>query len=190
MRMSIACEFCNDMVSISLYPQHLRRCRIMHMFNDNEDNDDYDDDDNIIERHIRSGHQVYRSNVRSFLETHHSPPERRGVVMRQRQPQPQRNSSFYEDNMRLIETMGGCVLVGITDIDAVSSITRLGDNEVDAKCAICLENMFGENTDIIIRRLTRCQHVFCHGCIKEWLNIAKTCPMCKTDLSEKIDLMS
>ena len=188
--MSIACEFCNDTVSISLYPQHLRRCRIMHMFNDNEDNDDYDDDDNIIERHIRSGHQVYRSNVRSFLETHHSPPERRGVVMRQRQPQPQRNSSFYEDNMRLIETMGGCVLVGITDIDAVSSITRLGDNEVDAKCAICLENMFGENTDIIIRRLTRCQHVFCHGCIKEWLNIAKTCPMCKTDLSEKIDLMS
>ena len=177
MRMSIACEFCNDMVSISLYPQHLRRCRIMHLFSEEEDYAD----DNIIERHIRSGHQVYRSNVRSFLETHHSPPERR-----RRQPQRQQTSS-YEDNMRLIETMGGPVLVGITDIDAVSSITNLGDDEVDAKCAICLENLFVEN-EIIIRRLTRCQHVFCHGCIKKWLDVAKTCPMCKTDLSEKIDL--
>ena len=185
--MSIACEFCHDMVSISLYPQHLRRCRIMHMFAEDDYDHDYDyDDDNIIERHIRSGHQVYRSNVRSFLETHHSPPERRGVVMRQHQPQrqPQRHSSFYEDNMRLIETMGGRVLVGITDIDAVSSITKLDDDEVDAKCAICLENLVGDNARVL-RRLTRCQHVFCHGCIKEWLNIAKTCPMCKADLSEK-----
>lgn len=188
--MMLACEFCNDMVSISLYPQHLRRCRIMHMFTDddnedNEDNEDNDyDDDNIIERHIRSGHQVYRSNIRSFLETHHSPPERRGVVMRQRQPQ-QRQTSFYEDNMRLMEMMGGPVLLGITDIDAVSSITTLCDHEADASCAICLENLVGEHNKIIVRRLTRCQHIFCHGCIEKWLKISKTCPMCKTDLSEK-----
>ncbi len=187
--MSIACEFCNDIVSISLYPQHLRRCRIMHMFNENDDDDD-SYDDNIIERHIRSGHQVYRSNIRSFLETHHSPPERRGVVMRQRQTQQRQTQQqpSYEDNMRLMEMMGGRVAVGVKDINAVSSIIKLGDDDVDASCAICLEN-FCENAKAI-RRLSRCQHMFCHGCIVKWLNISKTCPMCKTDLSEKIDLMS
>jgi hypothetical protein len=162
------------------------------MFNEDGDGDedDYadDDHDNVIERHIRSGHQVYRSNIRSFLETHHSPPERRGVMMRQRQPQrQQRQSSSYEDNMRLMEMMGGRVVIGVKDINAVSSIITLGDDEVDASCAICLEN-FGDNAKAI-RRLTRCQHIFCHGCIEKWLNIAKTCPMCKTDLSEKIDLI-
>ena len=182
MRMSIACEFCNDMVSISLYPQHLRRCRIMHMFGEDDDEEDYYLDDNIIERHIRSGHQVYRSNIRSFLEAHHSPPERRGVVVQQRQPQRQPQPS-YEDNMRLMEMMGGRVAVGVKDINAVSSIIKLGDDDVDASCAICLEN-FCENAKAV-RRLTRCKHVFCHGCILEWLNIAKTCPICKTDLSEK-----
>jgi hypothetical protein len=151
------------------------------MFNEDDD-DDYDD--NIIERHIRSGHQVYRSNIRSFLETHHSPQERRGVLMRQ----PQRQQPSYEDNMRLMEMMGGRVPVGVKDINAVSSIIKLGDNEVDANCAICLEN-FGDNAKAI-RRLSQCQHMFCHGCIEKWLKIAKTCPMCKTDLSEKIDLMS
>jgi hypothetical protein len=78
----------------------------------------------------------------------------------------------YERNLQTIEAMGGAVLVGVPDVDAVT--TRCGT--VDSGCPVCMEG------DIPRGRRTLCGHVFCAPCIERWLRDHKRCPVCNTDL--------
>jgi hypothetical protein len=46
------------------------------------------------------------------------------------------------------------------------------------ECCICMENFTG--TDVIVE--TGCQHVFHKPCCRDWLQQARTCPVCRTDI--------
>jgi Ring finger domain len=54
-----------------------------------------------------------------------------------------------------------------------------GVDEAD-KCAICLGE-FEPGT--VVKRLP-CTHVFCDGCISQWLAINKECPCCKASIRD------
>ena len=43
-------------------------------------------------------------------------------------------------------------------------------------CCICIDAM---GVDAVVSSLDACQHMFHTSCIKEWLNKANTCPLCK-----------
>lgn len=51
---------------------------------------------------------------------------------------------------------------------------------VPAECCCCMEE-FGEQKQIV---RTPCVHYFHHECLKEWLKVAKTCPLCRSDLDK------
>eukprot|EP01119_Soliformovum_irregulare_P001448 TRINITY_DN11146_c0_g1_i1.p1 TRINITY_DN11146_c0_g1~~TRINITY_DN11146_c0_g1_i1.p1 ORF type:complete len:240 (+),score=51.83 TRINITY_DN11146_c0_g1_i1:211-930(+) len=46
------------------------------------------------------------------------------------------------------------------------------DDQIGDRCAICLE------TDYLPRVQLECRHTFCEGCIREWVKVKNTCPMC------------
>jgi hypothetical protein len=147
----IPCEYCQALVLPHMYTQHVLRCQMMNMF--------VEDDENIVERYVRSAHQVNGVNIRDFLEMHHSPPTAREMQY-QRHPKASKG------------------------IDRFSCISDLTDKEIgDIQCAICLEDL---NSTMIMRRLNTCRHIFCHLCIKSWLNISKTCPICKHAIGEDV----
>mmetsp|Transcript_21 Transcript_21/g.64 ORF Transcript_21/g.64 Transcript_21/m.64 type:complete len:353 (-) Transcript_21:115-1173(-) len=47
-----------------------------------------------------------------------------------------------------------------------------------SECCCCMES-FGPEKDIV---QTPCGHVYHYACLKEWLLVAKTCPICRQDL--------
>jgi SNF2 family DNA or RNA helicase len=62
----------------------------------------------------------------------------------------------------------------------LSALEKLNDNtlldETEKNCTICLEEM-------IKGSITKCGHVFCSDCLKNWLKFHKSCPMCKKNLT-------
>lgn len=57
-----------------------------------------------------------------------------------------------------------------------------GEVEVEV-CAICLGEL-GEGEQVCA---LSCRHVFHHGCVSRWLQVATTCPLCKTDALGRVD---
>jgi hypothetical protein len=45
-----------------------------------------------------------------------------------------------------------------------------------AECAICLQPHAARAAQL------RCGHTFCRACVSEWLERARTCPICRTDV--------
>ena len=45
-------------------------------------------------------------------------------------------------------------------------------------CPICLEDL----KDMKYRRKTKCGHIFCSECLREWLHKKQVCPLCNVDL--------
>jgi hypothetical protein len=84
----------------------------------------------------------------------------------------------YEWNSRIAEHLGN-VEVGVSDIDSVTSSVPEGSIE---KCPICLDNNV-----INLRVKTLCGHVYCKGCIHEWLMRHKKCPICNEDLQDLLE---
>lgn len=83
-----------------------------------------------------------------------------------------RREDEYESNLRLQESMGGPVLIGVPDIDAVTLPCR----DVEC-CPVCMEAAPAG-------RRTLCGHLYCAPCIERWLTDHKRCPVCNTDLVE------
>jgi len=54
------------------------------------------------------------------------------------------------------------------------------------ECSICLENNF-ENSDPL--RKLNCGHIFHKTCIKDWIELNKTCPLCRKTV-EKVEKVS
>src|SRR5262245_39675447 len=51
------------------------------------------------------------------------------------------------------------------------------------ECCICL------NPCSCPHRPVNCQHVFCRSCIEKWLEIAESCPSCKTKAAETVPVV-
>lgn len=82
----------------------------------------------------------------------------------------------YEDYSALCEEIGDHA-VGIADVDAVAPRVA-GASDLAARCTICLESM-AALTDL--RKITRCRHEFCDGCLRRWFAAHAWCPICKED---------
>jgi len=52
----------------------------------------------------------------------------------------------------------------------------------ESKCSICLLN-YEKNDEL---RLLLCTHTFHKECIDNWFKTSSTCPICRTDLKEKV----
>jgi hypothetical protein len=63
----------------------------------------------------------------------------------------------------------------------IKSLWHDYNSDID-NCAICIESM----DDNMIKKKTKCGHVFHEDCIQPWLREHKECPLCKTDLKEII----
>ena len=48
-------------------------------------------------------------------------------------------------------------------------------------CAICMET-FGDMPKAPLCEINRCGHVFCKGCIHQWLRRSDACPLCKREI--------
>lgn len=52
------------------------------------------------------------------------------------------------------------------------------------RCPICLKQVMSPINP------NNCRHIFCKYCLKKWLSIKKSCPMCRknVDFYSKVDL--
>ena len=53
------------------------------------------------------------------------------------------------------------------------------------ECCICMENFTG--TDVVVE--TGCHHVFHKRCCRDWLQQARTCPVCRTDIPSSLGIV-
>jgi DNA repair protein RAD5 len=64
----------------------------------------------------------------------------------------------------------------------LSMLEKINDDtlldETEKNCTICLEEMTKGS-------ITKCGHVFCTDCLKNWLTFHKNCPMCKKELNSE-----
>lgn len=100
-----------------------------------------------------------------------------------------RGHEDYEDNLLLTERMGGPHCVGVSCLDAVTSVIvhdpAQGQEEM---CPICQEIIAASAPPSggggRVARKTRCGHLFCGECIGTWLRQSKKCPVCMTHLED------
>ncbi|KAL7083130.1 hypothetical protein ACP275_14G142900 [Erythranthe tilingii] len=74
-------------------------------------------------------------------------------------------------------------------INSCTELVILSENRINSEpdsytCSICLESCDPQE---LIKNITKCQHYFHADCIERWLNNNRTCPVCRTVLSD-IDL--
>jgi hypothetical protein len=100
----------------------------------------------------------------------------------------------YEYLLNLCDTIG-YHKVGIKDVDQVAPIVITDQNynapdknedngpngPDEAVCTICLDTL---HHYVLKRRIGKCGHEFCAGCIERWLSENKTCPVCIQHLDE------
>ncbi|XP_074574956.1 uncharacterized protein LOC141831490 [Curcuma longa] len=92
----------------------------------------------------------------------------------------------YEELLALEERIG-CVCVGLS-VDAIRSCLRetlycsdqTEDDHEEDGCPICLE----EYKDSETLGQLNCKHIFHSSCVKKWLLIKNTCPICKASALE------
>lgn len=86
------------------------------------------------------------------------------------------NNLQHESNFdELVSDTLGVVYVGVDNIENhTTSITKKDQPDVET-CPICQESI---SIDSPIRRLNKCSHCFCSGCIEHWLHMSKKCPLC------------
>lgn len=99
----------------------------------------------------------------------------------------------YEELLVLEETIGN-VDTGLSEDHLSRCLTEriycssasAQDDQDEASCPICLEEFKDKDSQGILK----CQHVYHVTCIKKWLGLRKTCPVCKApalddDLKQK-----
>lgn len=154
----IPCEICNDFINISNYSLHI------------------------------SHHQNY-INFESLIRYELTPNIRRGrtrisngiLTNFLRDNLLNENIDDYEYNLNLCDAIGK-VEKGISNIELISDLIVSKEKNLlkDNKCPICIEMLIEKKK---LRKL-KCSHIFCHNCIKKWLNTSKKCPICNINLED------
>jgi hypothetical protein len=80
----------------------------------------------------------------------------------------------YEDYLEMAEQVGK-VLVPTRCIEAAIRPAPASDSDI--QCPICLVHVCDCAT-------VPCNHLFCHQCIRVWLESHHTCPICITDFND------
>ena len=79
------------------------------------------------------------------------------------------NSSLDFENYEELSNLQD-VEVGVSDIDKISEMSF-----EKVECPICCN-------ECLLSRKTKCGHLFCDGCLTEWLKTSKKCPSCMVEL--------
>ena len=209
----IPCEICDTVVRFHDYESHMQRCihtstpffvaRFVHPNSgnrgDESETDDGDDDESI---HDEPGNAEGRNAEGRNAESYPDDRALMGDVLRIRvvggaaqwlqafETAVTANGPFalndYELNT-MIADMVGRVQNGVSDIDSVivsvSDVTAAYTS--DDKCPICYESLLelasnGKN----VVHTTDCKHSFCDDCIRNWLSVNTTCPVCMNNLAD------
>jgi hypothetical protein len=96
---------------------------------------------------------------------------------------------FYTQELLALEERIGHVNTGLADEKisgcvmevACCSSSHLQDDQDNERCVICLEEYKHEDT---LGRL-KCGHGFHCNCIKKWLQVKNTCPVCKAAAADE-----
>ena len=79
----------------------------------------------------------------------------------------------YEELTNLSETIGD-VSVGVKNKELFYE--KKNDKKINCPICICETNEYV---------LTKCGHIFCEDCLKEWLETNNNCPLCNYEFIEK-----
>ena len=85
----------------------------------------------------------------------------------------------YEELLALEDRIG-YVKIGLSesDIQRIPKVT-IGTESAEELCCVCLQPF---EADTQAKQLPACGHLFHSGCIDEWLDKKKTCPLCVTEV--------
>ena len=74
---------------------------------------------------------------------------------------------------------------GVTDefFDSLDRVTKKQLKQEDT-CAICTSTFLDDDYPLVVK-LNRCHHKFDLDCIKPWLTVNSTCPLCRADVLAK-----
>jgi len=90
----------------------------------------------------------------------------------------------YEYLSRLCEEMGNHHIgLGNEQIEIVAPIKDIEESDTKECCPICLDD-FVDST--YLRKISKCNHIYCGQCIEKWLEKNHNCPVCKDEISISI----
>lgn len=197
------------MVPFGSYNDHVARClratRIIGFLrrhageqggssgDEEESNETHESEIADMSRHFTRNAQVSRMSLHDFISNHFSgvssPPARNIVWFNISGIQGAgTGTGTYESNTRLGERMGR-VEVGLNE-DQLREVCYSSNDidelvvEKDDVCPICQENLAGVMRDGGAACMLACGHMYCDGCIKQWLSAHKKCPVCMVDLED------
>ncbi|EFI26638.1 hypothetical protein CC1G_15410 [Coprinopsis cinerea okayama7 len=92
----------------------------------------------------------------------------------------------YETLLSLTEELGEVrprrTPANVIDSFTSASYSELANGESDKRCPICLDDYAPQDP---VLKLDRCPHFMHKDCLKQWLNQATTCPVCREPVMEK-----
>ncbi|KAJ3705852.1 hypothetical protein LUZ61_009557 [Rhynchospora tenuis] len=70
-------------------------------------------------------------------------------------------------------------------IESLAVVTNSHDKEKsEEECPICLEKLFNHEKGEEVREMP-CKHIYHGGCIKAWLGINSSCPVCRYQMPDE-----
>jgi len=156
------------------------RMNIMTNFNQFRLNDDFSDFYDVDDLQI---HTLY-SSLNDFTSPMFM--NSRGYVMDLRNyVDDDELDCSYEGLLRLEERIGNVrhnLDTNLIDKNKVLKYNKDNKEIQETKCSICLLN-YEKNDEL---RKLLCSHTFHKDCIDNWFKNSSTCPICRTDLKEKL----
>lgn len=105
------------------------------------------------------------------------------------EPAPElEENETYEELLHLCEQLGS-VKIGVSD-EKIATETTLHRVHGSFCCPICLADGKELKSSGVtgVRKIKVCRHAFCKPCIDKWFEENKTCPLCKIDILDLVDV--
>jgi hypothetical protein len=184
---NIPCEICGTLIAFDQYIEHLENCYVVsRMRNVNLSNDTT----SITTTPIHTNTQIIRigqiSDVEQALQHNIENMLRTAALTNNNQidfdnivqllPNFFNTSNNFNFNLQLRQVT---TPNEEPEIDYSTMYTELSSEEIeeDTLCSVCYES-----ADRVMVK-TKCNHIYCEKCLKEWLRKKTTCPICMNDLS-------
>ena len=88
----------------------------------------------------------------------------------------QNNSNLLDFNILNPEINNNSIDTNININDIAKPLSEYDMNQIEREqiCVICQDNL-ADLSELVI---TKCGHVFCHECLKQWITKSEKCPTC------------